>query len=165
MFKQIISEPLGLEKLKRLLPKRSKAVLYESIRNQKRAQVFKNIDSLVVLYETKVDNKTQGHYVALIPRAHSIEYFSSLGRSPTDEMKSLHQNPTAFKDLLGSNYTYNRKKLQLQHYQVEDCGYWVIARCILHELKLSSFQRLFIPRSLKSSDEILAVMSALLANR
>lgn len=165
MLKKIISEPLGLEKLRSLLPKRSKAVLYESIRNTTRAKVFNNIDSLVVLYETKVNNKTQGHYVVLLPRAHSISYFSSLGRSPTDEMASLHQNPTVFKSILGKNYTYNRKKLQLQSYSVEDCGYWCIARCILHELKLSAFQKLFISRQLTSSDEILAVMSLLLAKR
>ena len=165
MLQQIISQPLGLEKLRSLLPQDSKAVLYASLRNKTRAQVFKNVDSLVVLYETKVDNKKQGHYVVLIPRAHSIEYFSSLGRSPTDEMSSLHQDPTVFKKLLGKGYTYNRKKMQLQSYSVEDCGYWCIARCILHELKLSSFQRLFTPRSLKSSDEVLGVMSVLLANR
>ena len=165
MFKQIISQPLGLEKLKSLLPERSKVMLYESIRNKKRSEIFKNLDSLVVLYDTKVNNKKIGQYVGLLPRPHSIEYFSSLGRSPTDEMKSLHQNPAVFRNLLGKNYTYNRKKLQLQSYSVEDCGYWCIARCILHELKLSAFQRLFTPRSLRSSDEVLAVMSALLANR
>lgn len=165
MLHEIISKPLGLEKLRSLLPKQSKAVLYETLRNQKRSNVFQNLDSLVVLYETKVDNKKTGHYVVLIPRSHSIEYFSSLGRSPTDEMSALHQDPTIFKELLGKNYTYNRKKLQLQTYEVEDCGYWCIARCILHELKVSAFQRLFTPRSLKSSDEVLSVMSLLLANR
>ena len=165
MLNKIISQPLGLEKLRSLLPESSKAVLYESLRNKKRSEVFKNIDSLVVLYETKINNKKQGHYIVLLPRAHSIEYFSSLGRSPTDELSSLHQNPSVFKELLGKGYTYNRKKLQLQNYNVEDCGYWVLARCILHELKLPAFQRLFTPRSLQSSDEILALMSVLLANR
>lgn len=165
MLKKIISQPLGLETLRSLLPKSSKAVLYESLRHQKRSEVFKNLDSLVVLYETKINHKKQGHYIVLLPRAHSIEYFSSLGRSPTDEMSSLHQDPSVFKDLLGKGYTYNRKKLQLQNYNVEDCGYWCIARCILHEVKLPAFQRLFTPRSLQSSDEILALMSVLLANR
>ena len=165
MFKAIISEPLGLEKLRSLLPERSKAVLYTSLRNKKRSDVFKNLDSLVVLYETKIDNKKQGHYVVLIPRAHSIEYFSSLGRSPTDEMSSLHQDPTVFKELLGKSYTYSRKKLQLQNYSVQDCGYWVVARAILHELKVSPFQRLFVSQRLTSSDAVLALMSVLLANR
>ena len=121
MLNKIISQPLGLEKLRSLLPESSKAVLYESLRNKKRSEVFKNIDSLVVLYETKINNKKQGHYIVLLPRAHSISYFSSLGRSPTDEMSSLHQNPSVFKALLGKGYTYNRKKLQLQNYNVEDC--------------------------------------------
>lgn len=165
MFARIISQPLGLEKLRSLLPTDSKAVLYESLRGKKRGELFKNLTSLVVLYETKIDNKKQGHFVVLIPRAHSLEYFSSLGRSPTDEMNALHQNPNVFRELLGKNYTYNRKKLQLDSYKVEDCGYWVLARAILHELKLPAFQRLFTPRSLRSSDEVLAVMSALLANR
>ena len=165
MLKKIISQPLGLEKLRSLLPSRSKAVLYESLRNSKRSKVFANLDSLVVLYETKIDNKKEGHYIVLIPRAHSLEYFSSLGRSPTDEMSSLHQNPTIFKELLGKNYTYNRKKLQLQSYNIQDCGYWCVARCILHELKVSPFQRLFTPRQLTSSDEVLGVMSLLLANK
>jgi hypothetical protein len=165
MFTRIISQPLGLEKLRSILPEDSKAVLYESLRGKKRGTLFKHITSLVVLYETKIDGKKQGHWVCLIPRAHSLEYFSSLGRSPTDEMNALHVNPTVFTDLLGKNYTYNRKKLQLDSYTVEDCGYWVVARAILHELKLPAFQRLFTPRSLRSSDEVLAVMSALLANR
>ena len=165
MLARIISKPLGLEKLRSLLPDDSKAVLYESLRGKKRSSVFANLSSLVVLYETKIDGKKQGHWVCLIPRAHSIEYFSSLGRSPTDEMNALHVNPTIFKNLLGKNYTYNRKKLQLDSYKVEDCGYWCLARAILHELKLPAFQRLFTPRSLRSSDEVLAVMSALLANR
>ena len=165
MLKKILSEPLGLEKLRTLLPKRSKAVLYESLRNKSRAEIFKNLDSLVVLYEVKIANRNEGHYVVLIPRTHSIEYFSSLGRSPTDEMKSLHQNPTVFKELLGKNYTYNRRKLQLQRYDVSDCGYWCVARAILHELKLSPFQTLFNSKQLRSSDECLAWMSLLLANR
>ena len=165
MFARIISQPLGLEKLRSILPEDSKAVLYETLRGKKRADVFKNLNSLVVLYETKIGGKKEGHWVVLIPRAHSLEYFSSLGRSPMDEMNALHQNPTVFRELLGKNFTYNRKKLQLDSYKVEDCGYWCIARAILHELKLPAFQRLFTPRPLRSSDEVLAVMSALLANR
>ena len=119
----------------------------------------------MVLYETTINRKVQGHYVVLIPRAHSIEYFSSLGLSPLDEMNTLHIKPTAFRDILGKNYTYNRKQLQLDSYSVEDCGYWAIARCIMSHIKIAKFQRLFVPRQLRSSDEVLALMSLLLANR
>ena len=74
MLKKIISQPLGLEKLRSLLPESSKAVLYESLRHKKRSEVFKNIDSLVVLYETKINNKKQGHYIVcyLMPTVLSI---------------------------------------------------------------------------------------------
>lgn len=158
---------MGLEQLRSMLPSESKAVLYSTLQGskRKRAHIFKNITALVVLYETTINRKVQGHYVVLIPRAHSIEYFSSLGRSPLDEMNTLHIKPTAFRDILGKNYTYNRKQLQLDSYSVEDCGYWAIARCIMSHIKIAQFQRLFVPRQLRSSDEVLALMSLLLANR
>ena len=91
MLKKILSQPLGLEKLRSLLPPRSKAVLYE----------------------TKIDNKKEGHYIVLIPRAHSIEYFSSLGRSPTDEMSSLHQNPNRFQRTIGEKLHLQSKEITI----------------------------------------------------
>jgi hypothetical protein len=128
-------------------------------------ELFKGNKTLVVLYEGIIDKKKQGHFVILIPRAHSIEYFSSLGRPPTDELKTLHVNPDAFKNILGTNYTYNRKRLQSDRYNVNDCAFWVLARSILWKMKLADFQKLFTPRSFRSGDEILALMSLLLSKR
>ena len=166
-LQKIIQQPLGLNKLRDMLPEDSKALLYSSLAKDKRSRqaIFKGIRSLVVLYETNIDNKRQGHWVVLIPRAHSIEYFSSLGRSPSDEMHALHQDTTAFERILGKNFTYNRSKLQLQSYSVDDCGYWALARAILVELKLRDFQKLFRGRTIRSSDEMMGLMTLLLANR
>jgi hypothetical protein len=165
-LKDIISKPMTLTRLRELLPDDSKAVLYSTLQKDKRKRqdVFRGINSLVVLYEGKIDNKKQGHFVCLIPRPHSIEYFSSLGRAPTDEINAFHADPTAFRNLLGKNYTYNRKKLQLNSYTVEDCGYWVLARAILVKMKLPQFQNIFQPHSLRSSDDVLGNMMYLLAN-
>ena len=162
----IISTPMTITRLRALLPKNSKAVLYETLKKdtRKRQAVFQGINSLVVLYEGKINGKKQGHYVVLIPRAHSIEYFSSLGRAPSDEVHAFHEDPTAFQTLLGKNFTYNRKKLQLQSYTVEDCGYWALARCIMYQKKLAEFQKMFSPRTMRSSDEVLATMMFFLAN-
>ena len=101
-LQEIQREPLGLNKLRAMLPKDSKAVLYSSLAKVKRSRqaIFKRIRSLVVLYETKIDGKRVGHWVVLIPRAHSIEYFSSLGRSPSDEMNALHIDKTAVGSLV-----------------------------------------------------------------
>ena len=164
--KDIISKPMTLSRLRELLPNDSKAVLYSSLQkdNRKRQDIFRGIKSLIVLYEGKIDGRKQGHFVCLIPRPHSIEYFSSLGRAPTDEMNAFHTDPTAFRNLLGKNYTYNRKKLQLDSYTVEDCGYWTLARAILAKMKLAEFQKIFQPKSLRSSDEVLGNMMYLLAN-
>ena len=166
-LKEIRREPLGLNKLRAMLPEDSKAILYSSLAKDKRSRqaIFKGLRSLVVLYETKIDGKREGHWVVLIPRAHSIEYFSSLGRSPSDEMNALHVDKTAFSRLLGKNFTYNRAKLQLQKYDIDDCGYWVLARAILVEFNLRDFQKLFRGRIINSSDEMLGLMTLLLANR
>ena len=165
--REIISKPVAIERLRQLLPSNSKVVLYETLQGDKRSrgEIFKNNQTLAVLYEGIIDGKKQGHFVLLIPRAHSIEYFSSLGRSPTDEMNSLHQNTSVFKRLLGKNYTYNRKRLQLDSYNVEDCAWWVLARAILYKKKIADFNKMFQPRSIRSSDEMLSVMSLLIANR
>ena len=164
---EIVGGELGIKRLGKMLPKGSKAILYDTLVKDKRPrqQIFKNLNSLVVLYESEIDNKRQGHFVCLIPRAHSIEYFSSLGRSPSDEMNSLNIKKDAIRRVLGSNFTYNRSKLQKDSYTVNYCGFWVLARCILWGNKLREFQKLFIPRRIRSSDEMLSVMSILLANR
>ena len=166
-LREIIRKPLGLNKLREMLPSTSKAMLYSSITNDKRSReaIFKGVKSIVVLYETKINGSRQGHWVVLIPRAHSIEYFSSLGRSPSDEMNALHQDKTAFDRILGKNFTYNRAKLQLQSYNVDDCGYWALSRAILVEFKLRDFQKLFRGRTIRSSDEMMGLMTLLLANR
>lgn len=166
-LREIIREPLGLNKLREMLPNNSKAMLYSDLAKNKasRESIFKGLRSIVVLYETKIDGKRQGHWVVLIPRAHSISYFSSLGRSPSDEMNALHQDTTAFNRILGKNFTYNRAKLQLQNYNVDDCGYWALARAILVEFKLRDFQKLFRGRTIRSSDEMMGLMTLLLANR
>jgi hypothetical protein len=164
---EIISGELGIKRLSTMLPEGSKAVLYDSLAKDTRPRqlIFKNINSLVVLYESTIDGKRQGHFVCLIPRGHSISYFSSLGRSPSDEMDALHITKNAIRRVLGSNFTYNRAKLQKDTYTVNDCGYWVIARAILFDMKLRDFQKLFRPKSIRSSDEMLSIMSLLLANR
>lgn len=166
-LKQILTRPVDIERLRTLLPENSHAILYTTLQNHKsgRRKLFENLNSLIVLYEGMIDKKKQGHFICLIPRAHSIEYFSSLGRAPSDELNSLHEDPTAFKNLLGKNFTYNRKRLQIDRYNINDCAFWCIARASLWKLKISEFQRLFRPRSLTSSDEILSLMSLLTANR
>jgi hypothetical protein len=162
----ILNKKLEITRLRELLPARSKVVLYDTLARDKRGrgEVLKNLDSLIVLYEGTINKKRAGHYVVLLPRAHHIEYFSSLARSPSDEMSAFHEDPGVFKRLLGKNFTYNRKKLQMNSYTLQDCGYWVLARAILHKLKIAQFQRLFKPLSLRSSDECLGMMSILVAN-
>ena len=64
-LQEIIREPLGLNKLRGMLPRDSKAILYSSLANDKRSRqaIFKGIRSLVVLYETH--GKHLGHCITV----------------------------------------------------------------------------------------------------
>jgi hypothetical protein len=104
-----------------------------------------------------------GHFVALLPRRHHIEYFSSLGNSWERELDLLSEPHTIFKELLGKSFIYNRTKLQSGSYKVEDCSAWVLARVFLSKLKLREFVQLFQRTvSLSGSDDIVAVLTLLL---
>ena len=71
---EIIRSPLGLNKLREMLPSDSKAMLYSELAkdNRPRQAIFKGVKSIVVLYETKIDRILQGHWIVLIPPQHRV---------------------------------------------------------------------------------------------
>ena len=104
-----------------------------------------------------------GHFVVLLKRPKSIEYFSSLGGSPDAEMSKLGQDKDTMKRLLGQNYVYNSKSLQSKSTTIHDCALWCLARVHLHEMKLAQFQKMFT-RSLhlRTPDDVVSMMCVLM---
>ena len=125
--------------------------------------VFSQSDCVVVLYESIINKKKQGHFVVLIVQGNLVEYFSSLGKSPTDELHEMQLNETPkFKQILGKRFKYNKIPLQNQQdYTVNDCGLFVIARCLLRKKPLREFIKL-MRTTPRSSDDLIALMSILL---
>ena len=99
----------------------------------------------------------------MIPRAHSLEYFSSLGGTPAKELQKLGEPLAIFQELLGKNFITNSKPLQSGKYSINDCAVWVLLRCFLKKLKLREFQELFTRSvNLQTSDDIAACLGVLL---
>ena len=169
-LRKILSEPMGIHALRAKVPDYCKVVLYNSILNDERhrGMIFGNKKCLIVLYEGKIDGKIQGHYVCLSRRHNRVEYFSSMGFSANHELTilGLKGKKPAFERLLGKAYEINRKRLQSDKYNINDCAYWVLARVLLYKMSLREFQRFYLSKpSIQSSDDLLAVSMWLVANK
>ena len=160
LLEQIKETPMSIEALRKKLPERCKAVMYQQLVGH-RSKLFKNHDAIVVLIPKK--NSKIGHFVVLLAKRNHIEYFSSLGGTPDSEMEKLGEPVQRIKEVLGKNYIVNTVKLQSGAYHVNDCAIWVLLRCYLRKLKLREFQNLFTRRvTLNSSDDVAAAMGVLL---
>ena len=157
LLQKIKEQAVSLDFIRDRLPPQCRAVEYKSLKGKHRSDVFKSTDALVVLIP-KVGERI-GHFIVLLKRPRSIEYFSSLGNNYTRELASLHEPRAIFDELLGKNYTYNRTQLQSGAYNINDCSVFVILRAYFRQLKNREFIQLFAGRiTLESSDDIAAVM-------
>jgi len=167
-FRDIERKQFEIKELRGLLPEGCKVVLYDTLQKdgRHRRQIFEGIDALVVLYEGKIDNTTQGHYITLIPRKTHIEYFSSMGFGPSHETTILNLKHKVFNRILGRNFKYSRVRLQRESYDVNTCALFCLARCYLHKWPLQKFQKFMSKReSIQSPDDKVALMTLILSSQ
>ena len=156
IIQSIKSFPVDVGFLRGHLPDKCKVVQYSELNNH-RSEIFKNLNSLVVIIPMK--GTKYGHFIVLLPRKHHIEYFSSLGGNPFSELKKLNEPRFIFDKLLGKKYIYNSVMLQKDSKDTKSCWIWVILRAVFHNLKLRDFVSLFQKKiSLQSSDDIAGLM-------
>ena len=92
-----------------------------------------------------------------------LEYHSSLGGSPDEELDKLHQSHAIMTKLLGKNFIYNSVKLQSGKYDIRDCASFVLMRLFFRKLKLREYQQLFAKRlTLSNPDDIASYATAIL---
>jgi hypothetical protein len=160
LIQRMETSAVSVKTMKELMPDGVDVLVYEQLKGKQRKQLFTNKRGIVVLIP-KEGTKT-GHFIALLPRKNHIEYFSSLGNSFESELKMLKQKQTYFHTLLGSDYIYNRVKLQSGDYSIKTCAQYVFARMILYKLKLREFVEIFKRNvDLETPDEIVSLMSVL----
>ena len=91
LLENIERTPVSVAFLKKRVPDNVSVVSYESLKGKHRSEVFKQKRAVIVLIPKKGSPK--GHFIALIPRKHHIEYFSSLGNSFESELSQLGAHP------------------------------------------------------------------------
>ena len=166
LLEKIKKTPLDLDYLRKKLPAKCRAVEYQTLKGKHRSVVFKDTEALVVLIP-KIGSNV-GHFVVLLARGTSssvghIEYFSSLGGSPSSELQKLGEPAAIFDELLGKNFITNTQHLQSGDYHINDCAVWCLLRCFMRKLKLREFQEIFSRSAhLQTSDDVAAIMGVIL---
>ena len=158
LLREMKENPVTIGFLKRRVPHGVKVVSYQKLKAG-RSAIFKGGKPVIVLIPRK--GYEEGHFITLVPWKRSIEYFSSLGNSPQKELALLHEPLDIMMNILGKNFTYNRVQLQSGKYNINDCAAFCLARVILHKMKLRDFLSLFQKRMLRSSDDVVALMTLL----
>ena len=152
--------PIDMRTLKAKLPAYCGMLEYKQLAGKHRSALFQKYDCVAVFLPSTT--KKVGHFVLLSARDRYISYFSSLGGSPTSELKRLGQDPSAMMNILGKHFTYNSKALQSSAKNIQDCAPWIVARSYLNHLKLADFQALFSHSvHLKTPDDMVTFMTML----
>ena len=161
LIERLKRTPLDLRQLEKIIPKSCKAMQYKQLKNKNRRELFSDNEGIVLLIPSK--KSKIGHFVCLLPRRNHIEYFSSLGNSPNEEIFKLEQDKEILGHILGKSFIYNSMPLQRGDFAIVDCGLWMLCRLYLRELKLREFQTLFSSRlTLQSGDDIASILAILL---
>ena len=161
LLERLKSTPLDLRQLEQVLPESCKAMQYKDLKGKNRRELFKDTEGIVLLIPSK--KSKIGHFVGILVRRNHIAYFSSLGNSPTKEATLLHTDEGIMKQILGSNFVYNRKRFQgSNEFKIRTCAMWCVARLYLSDLKLREFQELFSRSlSLSTADDIVSLLCLL----
>ena len=99
LLNTVKTSPVSIGFLKTRVPDKVDVINYVRLKGRHRSEVFKGKRAVIVLIPKK--GTKSGHFICLIPRKSHIEYFSSLGGSPTEELQKLHESLDIFENLLG----------------------------------------------------------------
>jgi len=157
LIQDIESTPVSIKFLKDRVGDDIAVFDYKELGGYTRSSLFKKYKAVIVLIPHKKLRK--GHFICILPKKNKVEYFSSLGMSPHQELVKLKQEENFMTNILGTNFEYNRKALQNQaDYSVNTCGAFVYLRTMFMDLPLRGFQQLFAPVRLDNADEIAAAL-------
>ena len=160
LISTIEKTPVSVGFLKSIVPSNVRVLHYEQLKDYNRSTLFQSKDAVIVLIPHKTLKK--GHYICILPKKTHISYFSSLGLGPSQELVKLKHEENFLSSILGTNFVYNRTRLQNQaNYSINTCGAFVFVRTKFHKLKNREFLDLFRGISLQSPDDIVSVLALL----
>lgn len=116
-------------------------------------ELLDHLGRCILLYLT--ENERTGHWVALIKKGHTMEFFDPYGYFPDSQGANLGtpehindafgQNHPRFLELVGNagyDLRYNDEPLQKEAFDIATCGRHTATRLIFYKLDLPQYHRL-----------------------
>ena len=167
VLKALEQQPISLGTLKAKMPGYVKCMLYDDLPEKGNlGAVFGKAKCLIVLYLMHDNNRSVGHYSAILRLGRKkYEFFSSYGFSPEAEIHKTHSSGKLIR-LLGDDYIRSRAALQEKTHS-NTCARWCAARCLLHEVPLQVFVKQFTGRNLhlRTPDDLVTMSTMFLFDR
>lgn len=144
--------PVSLGNLKKFVPNNTACILYTDLKEN----LFPTGKTcVIVLLENKDSNI--GHFILLIKRPQTVEYWSSYGNKPEYAIKKTGNDDRLLR-YLPRKYIFNRYKFQNQ-INSETCAMHTLTRAIFYEMSNEDYIKLFKYKvSLKNPDDIVTIM-------
>ena len=157
------TEPVSLGDLQDLLPDFT-TILYDDLENKPITEIIGSKSGAILYYEmhSKTGRTLEvGHFSLILRRGDSLEYFSSYGFTPFQEIDKSRSDPKTFDKLFPKNMKINRTRYQ-RIKNTDTCGRWVLLRAKFKNLDGKEFARLFGSRrfSIQSLDDLVILVTA-----
>ncbi len=172
--KNCLSYALSDNDVKALLKGYTKIVPYSDLHKYKSInQLLKPYDSAVILYESEPNF---GHWVSLIKRKKSIEFFDPYGFFPDDELKWIKpliriQNNADHTYLINLLLTskipieYNNHALQGENPNIQTCGRWSVIRILFKNWNIDKFSQILNSDHNLTGDQIVTQVTNFIAHK
>ena len=138
------TEPVSLEELEELLPDFT-TIMYDSLENKPISQIIQNKSGAILYYDMHSRNGGKlavGHFSLILKEGGKLEYFSSYGFSPFQEIDKSRSDPKKFTGLFPKSMIVNKTRFQ-RIKNTDPCGRWVLLRGKFKNLSLKKFAKLF----------------------
>ena len=100
--------------------------------------------------------------VLSIPNAEPYYYSQGCSLGVNSVLVEVHTDEGIMKQLLGTNFVYNRKRLQGGDFKIRTCAMWCVARLYLSDMELREFQQMFSKSvTLSTPDDIVSILCLL----
>ena len=138
------TEPVSLEELQELLPDFS-TILYDDLEDKPIKQIIEGKSGAILYYDMHSRNGgtlAVGHFSLILKNGSRLEYFSSYGFSPFQEIDKTRSDLKKFTALFPKDMIINKTRFQ-RIKNTDTCGRWVLLRAKFKNLSLKKFARLF----------------------
>jgi hypothetical protein len=149
---QIKAYPLSNQDIQDILAPDTEIHIYPDFASMSSIdEAFDKLGRCIFLFLT--ESKSAGHWLCMIKRGDTIEYWDSYGKPPEEqrnwlsqeELDALNEGEPYLMNLLeqsGYKVYYNTHKYQKESSKDNECGRWVVARLVCKDISNDEFLKL-----------------------